>query len=164
MCRDDVGKYSVAVRLSTYRYSSNISSEFSIFHLRQGDKMNSKLHDPKIFRLLAVFSFSLILLTKCGLTPTKQSIERDIQRFMRKEHVPSVSIAVATEGKIVWEQSYGFSDRETQIKATPNTLYNLASISKVYTSTAIMALVEQGLIELDAPVDQYERLDLTDYL
>jgi len=121
--------------------------------------MKNKISNLKIFPCLTIALLQLPLLTKCDLNPTKKSIERDIKRFMRNEHVPSISIAVAKDGKIVWEQSYGFSDREAQIKATPNTLYNLASISKVYTSTAIMTLVEQGLIELDVPVDKY----LTDF-
>ena len=97
--------------------------------------MKNKITNIKIIFYLTVILSQLSLLGNCDDTPTKQSIEKDIRQFMRKEHVPSISIAVAKDGEIVWEASYGFSDREERIEATPNTLYNLASISKVYTST-----------------------------
>lgn len=82
-------------------------------------------------------------------------IRSDILDFMEDEQVPSVSVAVAQHGKIIWEESFGWANREKQIKATPNTMYELASIAKVYTTTALMILKERGLINIDAPVESY---------
>jgi len=82
-------------------------------------------------------------------------IRPKIQDFMQKDKVPSVSVAVAQFGKILWEESFGWANREKQVKATPNTMYEIASIAKVFTTTGLMILKERGEIELDEPVITY---------
>ncbi len=69
--------------------------------------------------------------------------------------VPSIAIAVARDGKIVWEEGFGWADRERRIRATGHTMYSLASISKPFTATGLMVLVERKLIDLDRPVNDY---------
>ena len=85
----------------------------------------------------------------------------DIQSYildeMKWSRTPSISIAVAKDGKIIWEESFGWANREKKIKATPHTIYSLASISKPMTATAIMVLVERGLIDLNEPINFYLR-------
>lgn len=65
--------------------------------------------------------------------------------------VPSVSVAVAQHGKIIWEEGFGWANREERIPATENAMYSLASISKTFTATALMTLVQAGKIDLDKP-------------
>lgn len=72
-------------------------------------------------------------------------------------NVPSISIAVVKDGKIIWEEGFGYADRENQQKATAHTSYYLASISKTMTATALMKLAEQKLINIDSPVNKYLR-------
>ncbi len=78
-----------------------------------------------------------------------------IQNALLEYGVPSISVAVAKSGKIIWEESFGWANREKMIKATPNILYSLASISKPLTATGLMILVEQKLVELGRPVNDY---------
>jgi CubicO group peptidase (beta-lactamase class C family) len=78
-----------------------------------------------------------------------------IRREMTERQVPSVSVAVARDGRIVWEEAFGWADRENRVAATPHTLYSLASISKPITATALMILKERGLIDLDRPINDY---------
>jgi CubicO group peptidase (beta-lactamase class C family) len=78
-----------------------------------------------------------------------------IQRQMTERQVPSVAVAVARDGRIVWEEAFGWADRENRIAATPHTLYSLASISKPITATGLMILKERGLIDLDRPINDY---------
>ncbi len=78
-----------------------------------------------------------------------------IREVMAEKKVASVSVAVAKDGKIIWEEAFGWADREKLIRATPDTLYSLASISKPFTATALMRLVEQGKIDLDKPANDY---------
>jgi CubicO group peptidase (beta-lactamase class C family) len=78
-----------------------------------------------------------------------------IRQVMAEKNVPSVSVAVAKNGKIIWEEGFGWADREKRIRATPETMYSLASISKPFTATALMRLVEQGKIDLDKPANDY---------
>jgi CubicO group peptidase (beta-lactamase class C family) len=68
---------------------------------------------------------------------------------------PSISVAVAQHGKIVWEQSFGWANREEMIPATVNTMYSLASVSKPMTATGLMTLVQAGKINLDKPINGY---------
>jgi CubicO group peptidase (beta-lactamase class C family) len=78
-----------------------------------------------------------------------------IQEAMAKAAVPSVAVAVARHGEIVWEDAFGWANRERRIPATPHTMYSLASTSKPFTTTGIMKLVEQGKLDLDNPLNQY---------
>ncbi|MGH9616626.1 MAG: serine hydrolase domain-containing protein [Acidobacteriaceae bacterium] len=68
---------------------------------------------------------------------------------------PSVAVAVAQHGKIIWEEGFGWANREEMIPATVNTMYSLASISKPLTATALMTLVQAGKIDLDKPINDY---------
>ena len=78
-----------------------------------------------------------------------------IQKTIGDKQLPSVSVAVAKNGKIIWEQAFGWADREKMIPATPDTIYALASLTKPYTSTGVMELVEQHKIDLDHPINEY---------
>jgi CubicO group peptidase (beta-lactamase class C family) len=69
--------------------------------------------------------------------------------------LPSLSIAVARHGKVLWEESFGWADRENRIPATPNTLYYTASVAKTFTATALMLLSERKRLDLDRPVNGY---------
>ena len=69
--------------------------------------------------------------------------------------VPSLAVAVSKNGKIVWEEGFGWADREARIAATEHTTYSLASISKPITATGLMILVERGRVKLDTPANEY---------
>src|SRR5437016_11720394 len=68
---------------------------------------------------------------------------------------PSVAVAVAKDGRIVWEDAIGWANRGKRIPATANTIYPLASISKPFTATGLMVLVERGQVDLDLPINAY---------
>lgn len=69
--------------------------------------------------------------------------------------VPSIVVAVAEDGKIVWEEAFGWADVGNRVRATPNTIYRLGSISKTITATGLMLLVEEGKVDLDRPAVDY---------
>lgn len=78
-----------------------------------------------------------------------------IQKKMADEQIPSIAVAVAQNGNIIWEQAFGTADREKGIPATIDTPYYVASVTKSITSAALMLLVEHGELNLDAPVNKY---------
>lgn len=84
-----------------------------------------------------------------------------IRRLIAEDGVPSVTVAVAQRGRIVWEEGFGHADLARRRPATPRTLYSLASITKPFTATALMTLVERGQVELDAPASRYLGAPLT---
>jgi CubicO group peptidase (beta-lactamase class C family) len=80
---------------------------------------------------------------------------RALIRRAINDGVPSVAVAVAKDGRIIWEEGFGLADRERSVPAAPNTMYSLASISKPFTATGLMKLVERGKVQLDRPVNDY---------
>lgn len=68
---------------------------------------------------------------------------------------PGLSIAIAHKGVIVYARGFGFADKEKKSKATEKTLYHIASISKTFTSVAILQLAEKGLIGLNDKVSKH---------
>lgn len=74
---------------------------------------------------------------------------------LRDGSVPSIAVAVGRNGKIVWEEGFGWADREKRLAATEHTMYSLASVSKPVTATGLMVLKHRGQIDLDRPVNDY---------
>jgi CubicO group peptidase (beta-lactamase class C family) len=92
--------------------------------------------------------------TAAGADPF-DAVRAHIERLVAEGEVPSMAVAVARDGEIIWEEGFGLADREKNIPATEHTPYPLASISKPLTATGLMILVERGLVSLDAPVNDY---------
>lgn len=75
--------------------------------------------------------------------------EKDVVRFMDVNRIVGASVAVVKDGQLVYSKGLGFADRESGIKATPQSLFRIASVSKLITATAIMRLVESDMLDLD---------------
>ncbi|WP_369026323.1 serine hydrolase domain-containing protein [Qipengyuania sp. RANM35] len=69
--------------------------------------------------------------------------------------IPAVSVAVAQGDKTVWAKGFGTTDRAGRHAATADTIYSICSISKLFTSVALMQQWEQGKVALDAPITDY---------
>jgi CubicO group peptidase (beta-lactamase class C family) len=65
------------------------------------------------------------------------------------DHLPGISVGIVKDQELIWSKGYGFSDIKKNIPATPGTLYSICSITKLFTSIAIMQLYEQGKLRLD---------------
>jgi len=74
---------------------------------------------------------------------------------MTQDGVPAISLAVWRDGKIIWEEGFGWADRENRVTATEHTMFCLASLSKTMTAAAVMTLVQAGKMQLDAPINDY---------
>lgn len=92
------------------------------------------------------------------------ALRSEILDRVRKGDFPSVSVGVFKDGRVVWEESFGWADKENRIAATPCTPYGLASMGKSVTAAAILVLVSRGMIDLEAPVSKYlDDLSVTVY-
>lgn len=90
------------------------------------------------------------------LAPEKRAhLETAISRFMAANSIPGVSVAIVENGAVEWTAGFGTADLESSVPATSHTLYRLASISKSITATATLLLWQQGILDLDAPVQKY---------
>jgi len=75
--------------------------------------------------------------------------------FMERMGTPGLSVAVGVEGKIVWAEGFGYADLENRVPVWPSTKFRIASISKPLTAAALGKLLEEGRLDLDAPVQRY---------
>jgi CubicO group peptidase (beta-lactamase class C family) len=74
---------------------------------------------------------------------------------MSQLHVNAVSIAVIRDGKLDWARAYGFADKERNIAATPDTLFQAGSISKPLTALAALKRADVGELDFDRNVNDY---------
>src|SRR5579859_241168 len=68
---------------------------------------------------------------------------------------PGLSIAVVYDQDIIWEKAYGFANLQQRLPTSTSTRYRLASLSKLFTATAIVQLRDAGKLDLDDPVHKY---------
>ncbi|MFO0699978.1 MAG: serine hydrolase domain-containing protein [Nitrospira sp.] len=86
---------------------------------------------------------------------TKEYIRWFVHQQMKKHNVTGLSLALIDDQRIMWAEGFGYADKAHNVPATPETLYRAGSITKLFTATAIMQLVERGLIDLDQPITTY---------
>jgi CubicO group peptidase (beta-lactamase class C family) len=123
-------------------------------------RMNKKL---VVLGLFLILLLSTIPISTYGNETNSQQIERIdflMKLLMRISKVPSVSACIIQEDTIIWSDAYGYFDIENKKHATCNTLYNIASISKTVTATALMQLYEQNRINLDDDINEYLPFDV----
>ena len=82
-------------------------------------------------------------------------LSQAILHEIRDKNVPAISIALVDGQTVVWAAGFGTTDAEKQVPASARTVYRVGSISKLLTDVAVMQLVEQGKLALDAPITDY---------
>lgn len=81
---------------------------------------------------------------------------RQAAEALRAEQgIPGLSAAVVVGGEVVWQEGFGVADQEAGRPLTPETLFRLGSVSKLFTAAAAATLVEAGRLDLDAPLQKY---------
>lgn len=83
------------------------------------------------------------------------SFETDLDAIRQVLKIPGMSAAVVQDQEIIWSAGFGYADLENQVKATPDTPYSLASVTKPVAAVLFMQLVEEELIDLDTPLSEY---------
>ena len=91
---------------------------------------------------------------------TAESVKRFVDGFMQenmdKYHVPASGVAVVSGDDVLFTGAYGYESIENDIPADGDTsMFSIGSMSKIFVYTAMMQLYEQGLLDFDAPVEQY---------
>src|ERR1041385_2839566 len=84
------------------------------------------------------------------LTSIAEACDREVTEFMAARHVPGGALAVVKDRRLVYAKGYGWGDREKKNPARPDSLFRIASVSKPITAVAVLRLVEQMKLSLDA--------------
>jgi len=116
------------------------------------------------YRIKAVL-FTLVILTVYLLSAcqsvehtyikTKTKARTEIWKAITNGTASSASVAIMDNGKLIYTDAFGMADRENNIPADKNTVFNIGSISKLFAATSIMLLVDEGTVALDNPVTDY---------
>jgi CubicO group peptidase (beta-lactamase class C family) len=104
---------------------------------------------------VACFGLSAAVLSAGPPEPTPQRVDEMVKWEMERQGIPGLSLAVVRDGKVVLAKGYGLANVELGVAATPETVYQLQSLSKSFTATGIMMLVEQGKVGLDDRVGKH---------
>ncbi|MGK0390326.1 MAG: CubicO group peptidase (beta-lactamase class C family) [Maribacter sp.] len=103
---------------------------------------------------------TILIILSCFSFSHAQNWDSFIQNEMNVKHIPGISVGVIKGQEVVWSGAYGYANIEDNIPVTTETLFTIASISKLFVATSILQLYENGLIDLDADINSYLDYDI----
>lgn len=106
-------------------------------------------------KILLVLIASLLCLSKISFSQNKAEKIDDLLKRYNEYGLFNGSALVAENGKVIFKSGYGFANMEWKVPNTPDTKFRIGSISKQFTATIIMQLVEEGKIKLDGKLTDY---------
>jgi CubicO group peptidase (beta-lactamase class C family) len=134
--------------------------------------MKPMLSQTNLHRCGAAAALLLLAATACGAsatpgaqppqTATWQPLDPGLERvdsivgaLLREREIPGAAVAIVRGDSLVFARGYGVADRERSVPVRAGTVFQLASTTKPFTATALLMLVEEGRVELDAPAARY---------
>src|SRR2546422_10701145 len=128
----------------------------------QIDEENSSLsHNAAVhrlmaraIRLLAAASGALCFVQSAHGADPYSAIRQDIEREIAVGRATGVAVALTHNGKIIWQEGFGWADKDRGRRVTPDTPFSLASVTKPFTTTALMVLVAAKEVSLDARANE----------
>src|SRR5208283_5366463 len=103
------------------------------------------------FRHMSLF-FLIVILTAPRVLA--DSVDDYIREQMNARHLPGVVLVVLRDGKVIKQQSYGLANIELSVPTSNDSVFPLASVTKVFTATAVYLLVQEGKLRLSDKVTQ----------
>ena len=92
------------------------------------------------------------------IIPIEQKLkgfDATVEKILKDWNVPGCGVGIVVKNKLVFAKGYGYRDLEKKLPVTANTLFQIASNTKLFTATAIGFLVEEGKLDWDKPVKNY---------
>jgi CubicO group peptidase (beta-lactamase class C family) len=91
-----------------------------------------------------------------SLTSIIDGLQTKLQKDIADDTLEgSISVAIVHKNQIIWSKAFGYADRENKIYADTSTIYRIASLTKPFTATLMMQLIEKGVLKLNDPVEIY---------
>jgi CubicO group peptidase (beta-lactamase class C family) len=110
---------------------------------------------PASWTLAAALTAAALAATTTAQQRSLDDVRARILTALASGRAPSLAVAVARDGRIIWSDGFGFADKARRTPATAATPYGVASITKTFTATALMVLSERGRIGLDDPIARH---------
>jgi len=108
-----------------------------------------------IIFLLIILSFSSTAQTSKTNNIHKQEIDEYIKSEMKSEQIPALTYAIVLNDKIIDSGAYGWANLELKAPVNIHSLFNIGSIGKTFTASAIMLLQKDGKLSLNDPINKY---------
>ena len=108
-----------------------------------------------VIRGLGISLFSLLISSQAWAEPAISLGDR-LRAAQGESGFPGFAVAITERGKgVVYEAGFGWADRASQKPFTETTVLNIGSVSKTFIGVALMRAVEQGRVDLDAPIERH---------
>ena len=78
-----------------------------------------------------------------------------VPHVVRAQGTPGLNLALGYKGRLIWEAGFGYADAASKKSMTPETVYHSGSLGKTYTATAVMQLVDRGILSLDDAINEH---------
>jgi CubicO group peptidase (beta-lactamase class C family) len=85
----------------------------------------------------------------------EKKVDAEAQRYIDEHISAGVAIGIMSEGKIIYAKGFGLANLETGTKVTPDSVFQLGSMTKQFTAAAVVLLSEQGKLGIDDPLSKY---------
>lgn len=125
----------------------------------QSTVLISKVMEQKSHWTIARLFLCLSCILNVQITVAAQSrtdiVEALLRREMSERRIPGLQVAVVQRGKIVLLKAFGTADIQNSVPVTNKSIFAINSCTKAFTGVAVMQLVEDGKLELNAPVSRY---------
>jgi len=105
--------------------------------------------------ILCLITISTPILAQGSLDSLLRTLPETCASLMHQRGWPSLSIAIVLDQKIIYSQAFGYADVDKKIPATTNTIYRIASMTKLFNATMLMQLAERGKVNLNDPLSKY---------
>jgi D-alanyl-D-alanine carboxypeptidase len=113
------------------------------------------MSNPSLIRNLLGIILSLAIFALGESRVKADSVDEYVRAEMKEFQLPGVAVAVTRAGAVVKVAGYGLADVENEVPVTPQTVFQIQSVTKQFVAAAIMLLVEEGKVDLDAKVSTY---------
>jgi len=108
----------------------------------------------KLKNLFILFLFLIVCQVKAQVSDPAKAIDQYLTETFKVDE-PGATALVIKDGKVILRKGYGFANLETKTVNTPETIFRIGSVTKQFTSTAILKLAEQGKIGLQDEITKY---------
>lgn len=109
----------------------------------------------KISLSLVLILIAFVQIKAQNVESLKDKYRKTIEKGMKKFNVAGTSIVLVHGNKTVWAEGFGFANKKTQKKTSTDTKFMLGSVTKVFTTTALMQLQEKGKLNINQPLKKY---------
>lgn len=102
-----------------------------------------------------IFGAVLFIMTCTCVLAQADQVDSYVKQEMQANHIPGMSVAVLSRGKIIFHRQYGLANIELSVPVHANSPFKIASLTKPFTAIAVLLLAEEGKLSLDHTLSRY---------